>query len=121
MAMTTLRTLPPPADGVLYLLGDSTLKAKRGRQHPRGYTTRQRESAPYPFGFGLVLLGASWDRFRLPVALGLIEPSIRGHQNSLFREMLKAFVRPAWTRTLVLVADAGCAAHATRRFITEHH
>ena len=121
MAMTTLRTLPPPADGVLYLLGDSTLKAKRGRQHPLGYTTRQSESAPYTFGFGMVLLVASWDRFRIPVALGLIDPRIRGHQNILFREMLKAFVPPAWTRKLVVVADAGFAANATMRFITEHN
>jgi transposase len=69
----------------------------------------------------MVLLVASWDRFRIPVALGLIDPSIRGHPNILFREMLKAFVPPAWTRKLVVVADAGFAANATMRFITEHH
>src|SRR5262249_4799763 len=31
-ATATLRALPPPADGVLYLIGDSTLKDKRGRK-----------------------------------------------------------------------------------------
>ena len=67
----------------------------------------------------MVLLAASWDRFRIPAALGLIGPSSRGHQNILLREMLKAFVPPAWTRQLVVVDDAGFAANATMRFITE--
>lgn len=63
MAATTLRTLPPPLDGVLDLIGDSTLKEKRGQQHPLGHTTRQSEHAPYTFGFEMVLLMASWDHF----------------------------------------------------------
>ena len=42
----TLRTLPPPADGVLYLIGDSTLKDQRGRKHPLGHTTRHSEHDP---------------------------------------------------------------------------
>src|SRR5881409_2965813 len=51
MATATLRALPPPADGVLYLIGDSTLKDQRGRKHPLGHTTRQSEHDPYTFGF----------------------------------------------------------------------
>src|SRR5262249_45918251 len=43
MATATLHTLPPPADGRLYLIGDSTLKDKRGRQHPLGHRTRHGE------------------------------------------------------------------------------
>jgi hypothetical protein len=121
MAMATLRALPPPADGVLYLIGDSTLKDKRGRKHPLGHTTRHSEHAPYTFGFEMVLLIASWGRFRVPVALALLDPQCRGHQNILFRQMLKAFVPPAWARQVVVVADAGFAANATMRLITEQH
>jgi hypothetical protein len=121
MARATLRTLPPLADGVLYLRDESTLKAKQGRPHPLGDTTRQRESAPDTCGLGMVLLVASGDRCRIPVALGLMDPSIRGHQNILCREMLKALVPPAWTRKRVVVADAGFAVHATMRFITENN
>jgi hypothetical protein len=98
MAAATLRALPPPADGVLYLIGESTLKEKRGRKHPLGHTTRHSESAPYTFGCELVLLIASWERFRVPVAVGLIDPQCRGHQNSLFRQMLATFVPPTWVR-----------------------
>ena len=36
LATATLRTLPPPADGILSLVGESTLKDKRDRQPPLG-------------------------------------------------------------------------------------
>jgi hypothetical protein len=119
MAMATLRTLPPPGDGVLYLIGDSTVKEKRGRKHPLGHTTRHNEAAPYTFGFAMVLLMASWGRFRVPLALAPIDPQCRGHQNTLFRQMLQDFVPPAWARKVIVVADAGFAANATMRLITE--
>ena len=121
MATTTLRTLPPPADGVLYLIGDSTLKDKRGRKHPLGHTTRHSEHAPYTFGFEMVLLIARWGRFRVPVALAPIDPKIKGHQNILFRQMLKDFVPPAWVQHIIVVADAGFAANAPMHLIAEKH
>ena len=119
VAAATLRSLPPPPNGVLYLIGDSTLKPKRGRKHPLGHFTRHGEHDPYQFGFELVLLMASWDRFRVPVAVGLIDPQCRGHQNRLFRQMLKDFVPPAWVQQVVVVADAGFAANETLRLITK--
>jgi hypothetical protein len=121
MATTTLRTLPPPADGVLYLIGDSTLKDKRGRKHPLGHTTRHSEHDPYTFGFEMVLLIASWDRFRVPIALAPIDPTCRGHQNTLFRQMLQNFVPPSWAHHVVVLADAGFAANATMRLITNQN
>jgi len=117
MAKQVLRSFPPAADGVLYLIGDTTHKPKRGRQHPLGYFTRQSESSPYTFGFGMVVLLASWDRFRIPVALAPIDPQRKGHQNILFRQMLKDFVPPAWVQEVVVVADAGYPANATLKFI----
>jgi len=121
LATTTLRTLSPPSDGILYLIGDSTLKDKRGRKHPLGHTTRHSAHAPYTFGFEMVLLIASWDRVRVPVALAPINPKIKGHQNILFRQMLKAFVPPTWVRQIIVVADAGFAANETLRLITKQH
>jgi Transposase DDE domain len=121
MATATLRSLPPPADGVLYLIGDSTLKPKRGRKHPVGHVTRHSEHDPYLFGFELVLLIVSWDHVHVPIGLGLIDPKIRGHQNIVFRQMLRDFVPPAWVRQLVVVADAGYAANETLRLIAEKH
>jgi Transposase DDE domain len=119
LAAATLRSLPPPADGVLYLIGDSTLKPKRGRKHPVGHFTRHGEHEPYMFGFEVVLVIASWDRVRVPIAVGLIDPQCRGHQNILFRQMLEAFAPPAWVRQVVVIADAGFAANETLRLITK--
>jgi hypothetical protein len=121
MATTTLRTLPPPADGVLYWIGDSTLQDKRGRKHPWGHTTRHSEHDPYTFGFEMLLLMASWDRFRVPMALAPIDPQCRGHQNTLFRQIVQDFVPPSWAHHVVVIADAGFAAHAPMRLITDQN
>jgi hypothetical protein len=43
MSKKVLRSLPPPSDGQLSLIGDTTLKPKRGRQHPLGLVPRQSE------------------------------------------------------------------------------
>jgi hypothetical protein len=53
------------------------------------------------------------------VALALLDPTIKGHQHILCRQRLKDFVPPAWVRQVVGVADAGLAAHATRRVSTD--
>src|SRR5438105_213510 len=66
----------------------------------------------------MVLRMASWGRFRVPVALAPMDPHINGHQNSLLRQRLKDVVPPAWARQVVVVAEAGCAAHETLRLIT---
>jgi len=116
MAATTLRTLPPPFDGVLYLIGDSTLK-QSGAAAPLGHTTRHSEHDPYTFGFEMVLLIASWDRFRIPLALVPIDPQCRGHQNILFRQMLKAFVPPHGHDKWWWSPTAGFAANETLRLI----
>jgi hypothetical protein len=69
----------------------------------------------------MVLRVASWGRLRAPVALATIDPAMKGQQNILFRQMLKDFVPPPWVRQVVVGADAGCAANATLRLITEKH
>jgi hypothetical protein len=111
--------LPPPADGIPYLIGDSTLKEQRGRKHPLGHTTRYSAHDPYPVGFAMMLLIASWGRLRVPVALASIDPKIKGHQTILFRQMLKDFVPPAWVRQIVVGADAGFAANVTLRLMKD--
>jgi len=96
-----------------------TLKAKRGRKHPLGHTTRHSAHDPYTFGFEMVLLIASWDQVPVPVALAPIDPQIKGHQNILFRQMLKDFAPPSWVRQIIVVADAGFATNETLRLITK--
>lgn len=67
----------------------------------------------------MVVLVASWDQFRLPIAIAAIDPERKGHQNILFRQLLKDFKPPAWVREVVVVADAGYPANLTRKLIEE--
>jgi hypothetical protein len=121
MSQKGLRTLPPPADGRLDLLGDTTHNTKRGRQHPLGHVTRHSASSPSTFGFGLVVLMASGDGCRIPVALAPIDPKRKGHQNILCRQRRKDFAPPAWVREISVVADAGSAANVTLKLINALH
>ena len=119
MADKVLRSLPPATDGKLYLIGDTTHQPKRGRQHPLGHVTRQSESSPYTFGFDMVVFVASWDQFRLPIAIAAIAPARKGQQNILFRQRLKDCKPPAWVREVVGGADAGYPAKLTLKLIED--
>jgi hypothetical protein len=107
------------AQGVLHLSGDKTRKEQRGRQHPLGYVSRENAHAPSPCGFDLVILSASWERFRVPVAIAPIALESKGHQNLLFRHMLQTFALPAWGRQVVVSAEAGFAANGTLQLIDD--
>jgi Transposase DDE domain len=117
MAKKVVRSLPPAADGKLYLIGDTTHKPKRGQKHPLGLVTRQSESSPYTFGFNMVVLVVSWNGFRIPIAMATIDPKRKGHQNILFRQMLRDFEPPSWVCEVVVLADAGYPANATLKLI----
>jgi Transposase DDE domain len=118
MAQVTLALLPPPADGVLYLCADKTLKGKRGQKHPLAHKTRMNEHSGYVFGFEMVLLLASWGRYRVPVRMGLVDPKRPGHPNLLLRQQLRDFVPPCWAEQVVVLADAGFAANVTFRLLS---
>jgi hypothetical protein len=53
-----LPAFPPPEDGILSLVGDSTLKRKRGPKHPAAHKTRLSQYHPSVFGFRIVMLMA---------------------------------------------------------------
>jgi Transposase DDE domain len=104
-----LRTLPPPKDGTLYLVGDGSVKPKRGTHNPLAQTGRKSEHQPWFFGIRFVLLIVNWDVYRLPVAFRLIRrkthPAYRT-ENALFREMVGHFVPPAWATRVIVAGDA---------------
>jgi hypothetical protein len=119
VSLAVLATLPPPADGVLYLTGDSTIPARTGAHQPLARKTRPNEYAPYVFGQALVLVIAQWGRYRVPVRAAVVEPTIKGHQTLLFRQLLQDFVPPAWVKRVIVEADAAFAAKATLTSITD--
>ena len=117
-----LQAFPPPEDGVLYLIGDSTLKSKRGPKHPVAQKTRLSQHHPYVFGFRIVLLMAQWGVYRIPVDFALLRrkdaPSYQT-ENALFRQMLREFQPPAWCQEVIVVADAAYASKDNLALIQE--
>src|SRR5215475_3718682 len=119
VSVAVLATLPPPADGVIHLTGDSTVTERTGEQQPLARKTRPNEYAPYVFGQALVLVIAQWGHYRVPVRAAVVDPQSKGHQNLLFRQMLKDFVPPAWAKTVIVEAAAAFAAKVTLKSIAD--
>ena len=115
-----VQAFPPPEEGVLYVVGDSTLKGQRGPQHPVAHNTRLSHDHPYGFGVRIVTLMAQWHVYRIPVDFALVrrtdDPAYQT-ENALLRQLLQAFRRPAWCQEVVVVADAAYTSRATLALI----
>ena len=115
-----LQAWPPPEDGLLSLVGDSTLKGTRGPKHPVAQRTRLRQHHPDVFGFRIVRLMAPWHVYRIPVDFTVIrrqdDPDYQT-ENALFRQMLHACRRPVWCQEVVVTADAADASQANMALI----
>lgn len=69
-----LAAFPPPKDGILYMVVDSTLKGKCGKKNPLAKKGRLNEYAPFTFGLHVVIVIAQWDVYRIPLAFRLVKP-----------------------------------------------
>jgi len=56
MAPAVLATLPPPANGTLYLIADTTIRGQTGKKQPLAHHTRLNQHEPFIFGHSLLLL-----------------------------------------------------------------
>jgi hypothetical protein len=115
-----LSAFPPPRDGVLYLVADSTLKGKRTEKNPLAKAWRLDDYHPFTFGLHMVVLMAQGDVYRIPLAFRIVRrKGAKGYQpeNALFRQMLQEVVLPAWCRRVIVVAAAAYAARANLQAI----
>jgi hypothetical protein len=115
-----LAAFPPPKDGILYLVVDSTLKSKRGKKNPLAKKGRLNEYAPFTFGLPVVIVIAQWDVYRIPLAFRLVKPKESQDyqsENALVREMLAEVILPAWCKKVVVVADAAYPSRANLQAI----
>jgi hypothetical protein len=55
-----LQTVPPSKDGTLYLVGEGSVKPKRGTTNPLAQKGRKSAYQPWFFGIRFVLLIATW-------------------------------------------------------------
>jgi hypothetical protein len=109
MARAVLATLPPPVDGTLYLIADTTIRGKTGKKQPLAHHTRLNQHEPFVFGHSLRLVLAHWGRLRIPVGAVVLDPKRKGQQNIQLRRLLRTFQPPPWCRKVIVVADAGFA------------
>jgi Transposase DDE domain len=119
-----LRSLPPPTDGTLYLVGDGSVKPKRGTKNPLAQKGRKSEHQPWFFGVRFALLIATWDVYRLPVAFRLIRvkthPAYRT-ENALFREMVQHFVPPPWATRVIVEGDAAYGSQDNMKMVMQRN
>jgi hypothetical protein len=105
-----LQAFPPPENGLLYLVVDSTLKGNRGQKQPVAQKTRLNQHHPSIFGFRIVVLMAQWGVYRIPVDFMRLrrtgEPGYQPEHAARCRQMLRDFQRPAWCQKGLVVADA---------------
>src|SRR5512145_1093367 len=101
LAQDLVVTLPPPANGILYLCGDGRHADKRGTKNPGAQQGRIRKHHPWFFGLRFVLVMAAWDGYRVPAGFRRILPkrhTASRSEQALFREMVGAFVPPSWAK-----------------------
>lgn len=115
-----LAAFPPPKDGILYVVVDSTLKGKRGKKNPLAKKGRLNEYAPFTFGLHVVIVIAQWDVYRIPLAFRLVKPKeSQAYQSeqALVREMLAEVMLPVWGKKVVVVAAAAYPSRANLQAI----
>lgn len=115
-----LAAFPPPDDGVLYLVVDSTLKGKRTKKNPLVKKGRLNEHASFTCGLHLVVLIAQWGGYRIPLDFRLVKPKTHQEYRSepmLVRDMLKALVLPPWCKRVIVVAEAAYASRENLKAI----
>jgi len=120
LANDVIATLPPPKNGVLFEIGDSSHVPKRGSKTPTAQKSRQSKYHPWFFGIRFVLLIVAWDVYRIPVAFRIILPKTHPDyrtENALFRDMLQAFTPPAWAIWIIVLGDAAYGSKANINLI----
>ena len=117
-----LQTLPPPKDGTRSLVGDGSVKPKRGTQNPLTQKGRKSEHQPWFFGIRFALLIATWEVYRLPGAFRVIrrktDPAYQT-ENALFREMVQRFVPPSWATRVIVEGDAAYGSQDNMKMVMQ--
>ncbi len=117
-----LAVLPPPEDGIVYVIGDGTYKDKTAKQHPLVKKGRLTSYGPYLFGLQIILVMISWGNYRIPIDMEIVRPKrARDHQspNALFRQMLRRFQPPVWAQQVIVLADAEFPSKETLKLIQQ--
>jgi len=62
----------------------------------------------------------SWNNFRIPVDFEILYPKKHKkyrNENELFRDMLKRFIAPRWTKRIIVLGDAAYASTKNIQYV----
>ncbi len=121
-AWEAVNSFPQPEDGVLYMVGDSGHKNKRGEKNPAVRKGRENKNGPRFFGIRFVLLAVCRSGFRIPVAVRIILPENDPDykkENILFCETVRNIVLPHRAKTVIVVGDAACGSRENMKTVIE--
>lgn len=121
-AQEAAAAFPPPEDGVIFIISDSSEKNKRGEKNPCAQKGRKSKNKPWFFGIRFVVLMLSWDVYRIPADFRIILPKKHRDykkENELFREMLQNFRPPEWTHGVIVMGDCAYASKDNMKMIQQ--
>jgi len=122
LADAVIAVLPPPEEGIVYVIGDGTYKEKTAQKHPLVKKGRLTSYGPYLFGLQIVVLMLAWGNYRVPIDLAIVRPKGQPEHhspNALFRQMLRRFQPPAWAKRVIVLADAEFPSKETLKLIRQ--
>src|SRR5687768_11770080 len=120
LAQDVMAQLPPPEDGIIYVIGDGSHKPKRSRDTSIAQKGRNSKHQDWFFGIRFALLMVAWDVYRLPVSFRIILPKTHPQyrkENALFRDMLGQFKPPCWAQQVIVEGDAAYSAKANIKLV----
>jgi DDE family transposase len=120
LAHDVMAQLPPPEDGIIYVIGDGSHKPKRSRDISIAQKGRNSKHKDWFFGIRFALLIVAWDVYRIPVSFRIILPKTHPQyrkENALFRDMLGQFKPPCWAQQVIVEGDAAYGAKANIKLV----
>lgn len=123
-AEESMKNFPPPEDGVIYIIGDSSEKDKRGKKNPAAQKGRKSKNHPWFFGIRFVLIMAAWDVYRNPVNFRIILPKDHPdykNENVLFREMVMEFTPPHWAKQVIVMGDTAYGSKDNMKMVKQRN
>lgn len=123
-AEQAIAAFPAPEDGTVYLIGDGSHKAKRGKKNSVVQKTKRDAFHGYFFGIRFIVLMVGWDVYRIPVDFALVLPKNHPdyqNENELFRQMIHRFSPPDWTTQVIVLGDAAFASKANMQLIQQRN
>jgi hypothetical protein len=115
-------SFPPPKDGIVYLLGDSSHKNKRSEKNPAVRKGRESKNSPRFFGIRFVLSAVCRAGYRIPFAVRIILPENDPDykkENVLFREMIRNIALPSRVKTVIVIGDAAYGSRENIKMIVQ--